>query len=65
MDQECAVEIGRSMDQIRVAGVGLIVRVIPDASKDIGMSILSVFHYPHELTVLTCATLAQALERLA
>ena len=60
MDPECAPEMGLTMELIAKAGVGLVVRVIPDPSKDIGMNILTVFHYPPELQVVTCQTLAEA-----
>ena len=52
--------VGRIMELIAQAGVGLVVRVIPDSSKDIGMNILSIFHYPRNLQVVTCQTLTQA-----
>ena len=65
MDIECATELGRAMDLISRAGVGLIVRVIPDPGKDIGLNILTVFHYPHAPRIITCENLAQALRALA
>ena len=52
------------MDLIGHAGVGLVVRVIPDASKDIGMNILTVFHYPHRPRVVTCQNLTDAARAL-
>jgi len=64
MDAECATEIGRTMDLLDKFSVGLIVRVIPDPRKDIGMNILSAFHYPHHPRVITCETLDHALGRL-
>lgn len=65
MDPECATEIGRAMELIDQSGVGLIVRVIPDPAKDIGMNILTVFHYPHHPRIITCKTMAEALRKLA
>lgn len=65
MDPECAPEIGRTMEAIDQRGVSLIVRVIPDADKDIGLSILTVFHYPHHPRIITCRNLPEALSRLA
>jgi hypothetical protein len=64
MSAECAVEMGLTMDLIRNAGVGQVVRVIPDPSKDIGMNILTIFHYPHHLKVANYETLAEALQAL-
>ena len=65
MDAECVPELGRAMELLDQGGVGLIVRVIPDPAKDIGMNILTVFHYPHQPRVITCETLADALRKLA
>jgi hypothetical protein len=64
MTLECAAEMGLTMDLIGKAGVGMVVRVIPDPTKDIGMNILTIFHYPHHLKVVTCPTLAEALQAL-
>src|ERR1035438_2097598 len=47
MGLDCMADLGRMMELIGQAGVGMVVRVIPDPSKDIGMNILTVFHYPH------------------
>jgi hypothetical protein len=38
----------------------LVVRVIPDETKDIGFNILTVFHYPHRPQIVTCQTLPEA-----
>ena len=65
MDPECLTEMGRTMELLDQQGVGLIVRVIPDAAKDIGLNILTIFHYPHHPRVITCETLAEALGQLA
>ncbi len=65
MDPECMTEVGQTMELLDRSQVGLIVRVIPDPAKDIGMNILTVFHYPHHPRVITCETLAQALRKLA
>ena len=64
MGLECAAELGRQMELIGKSGVGLVVRVIPDPSKDIGMKILTVFHYPQQLQVVTCQTLTEAVKAL-
>jgi anti-anti-sigma regulatory factor len=64
MGLDCMAELGRMMEFIGQAGVGLVVRVIPDPSKDIGMNILTVFHYPHRLRVVTCRNLAEATKTL-
>jgi len=64
MGLECMAELGRMMELIGHAGVGLLVRVIPDPSKDIGMNILTIFHYPHQLQVVTCQNLIEAVQAL-
>jgi hypothetical protein len=45
--------------------VELVVRVIPDPTKDIGLNILSVFHYRHRVRVVTCQTMEEAARLLA
>jgi hypothetical protein len=65
MDPGCSVEIGQTMDLIYEHGVGLIVRAIPDASKDIGLNILAVFHYPQQPRTITRENLTEALQQLS
>ena len=40
-------------------------RVVPDPHKDIGLNILSQFHYGPEIKIATFETLADALENIA
>ena len=61
MEIDCVPEIGLGMELMDQRGVGLVVRVIPDPSKDIGVNILTVFHYPHGLPVITCQNLDEAV----
>ena len=61
MGLECAPELGRMMDLIGRADVGLVVRVIPEPSRDIGMNIMTVFHYPHRPRVVNCHNLTEAV----
>ncbi|MGA2243386.1 MAG: hypothetical protein ABSH48_00190 [Verrucomicrobiota bacterium] len=65
MDPACVAELGRAMDLFDQHGVSLIVRVIPDPTKDIGLSILTVFHYSHRPRVINCQSLAEALHQLS
>lgn len=65
MDVACTAEIGRMMEKIDQHGVGLLVRVIPDPSKDIGMDILTLFHYRQHPRVVTCRNMAEAAEKLS
>ncbi len=64
MGLDCTSELGRIMDLIAQAGVGLVVRVIPDAGKDIGMNILTLFHYRHRPRLVTCKNLTEAVKAL-
>lgn len=65
MDIDSVPALARSMDLCKKAGVAQIVRVIPDPRKDIGLNIMSRFHYPHEIQIVICETLAEAWEILA
>jgi hypothetical protein len=65
MNLDDTPKFGRLMELIGQSGVGLVVRVIPDASHDIGVNIMTIFHYPPELKIITCKTLAEAATALA
>ena len=60
MDVLCVPHIERTMDRIRSHSVARIVRIIPDRRKDIGFNIMSLFHYPQGLLILTCENKAEA-----
>jgi|SRR5882672_784685 len=60
MDPACRPYISRNMDQFSKKDISKVVRVIPDPRKDIGLNILSVFHYPRRTGIVTCKTLAEA-----
>lgn len=64
MGLDCASELGQMMELIGKSGVSLVVRVIPDPSKDIGMNILTVFHYPEGLQVISCQNMVEAIKAL-
>jgi len=55
IDFACVNQIAELMERIVEAGVGKVVRVVPDSRKDIGFSILAAFHYPAFLPVLVYA----------
>jgi hypothetical protein len=61
---ECAAELGKMMQLFDQKGVGLVVRVIPDPSQDIGLGILALFHYHHRPITVTCENMIEAIERL-
>jgi hypothetical protein len=60
MDLGCMPYITRRMEFARRQGVARVVRIIPDPAKDIGFNIMSLFHYPHSVQIITCATQAEA-----
>jgi hypothetical protein len=65
IEPACAAQIGKVMDLLAQHGVGTVVRVIPDPKKDIGLNILSLFHYPHHPRVVTCKTMGEAAKLLS
>jgi hypothetical protein len=65
MEPACAAQIGKVMDLCDQHGVGLVIRVIPDPAKDIGLNILSLFHYPHHPRVVTCETMSEVAKLLS
>lgn len=64
MELGCVPPLEQTMDLARSSGVQLVVRIIPDRSKDIGMSIMSLFHYPRDLRIVTTETRAEAAQVL-
>lgn len=64
MDLEARPYIDQAMDLINQYGVTKIVRVISDPEKDIGFSIMSLFHYPKDVQIMTCGSLAEAESHL-
>ena len=66
VDADCAPEIGRLMELCDEKGVSIVVRVIPDPTKDIGLNIIARFHYrKHRPRIVTCETMAEAAELLS
>ena len=46
-------------------GVELVIRVVPDPTKDIGFNIISRFHYQHSPRTVICETIAEAATLLS
>jgi hypothetical protein len=61
MDPACAEGVGTIMEAVSERGATLVLRVIPDPSKDIGLNLISLFHYRKPLRVQTLSSLAEAL----
>lgn len=64
MDVSCAPFIEKAMDLCNEKGATTVVRVIPDPRRDIGMAIMSMFHYRGDVRIITCQSLAEANEIL-
>ena len=60
MEMACSPVIGSIMEMCNAAGVAEVLRIIPDPTRDIGLQILSYFHYRSDVRILTCASPAEA-----
>src|SRR5215831_4778056 len=65
MDSAAAPHLGEIMDTLTEKGVLSVARVISDPHKDIGLNILSQFHYGPDIPITTFDTLADALQSIA
>jgi len=65
MDFACAPDIETAMDLCDKAGVVKVVRVITHPRQDIGLSIMSLFHYRRCIAIITCETMEEGLKALA
>jgi hypothetical protein len=65
MDVACSPLIANIMEICNGAGVADVIRIIPDPTRDIGLQILSFFHYGNDVCIRTCASAAEAMEVLA
>ena len=65
MDSAAARYIAEIMDALAEKNVASVTRVMPDPHKDIGLNILSQFHYGANVKIATFETLADALQNIA
>ena len=65
MDSAAARHIAKIMDSLAEKEVASVTRVMPDPHKDIGLNILSQFHYGPDVTITTFETLADAVQSIA
>jgi len=65
MDSAAARHIAEIMDALAEKEVVSVTRVMPDPHKDIGLNILSQFHYGPHVQIATFETLADALQNIA
>ena len=57
--------VAEIMDVLAAKKVRAVVRVMPDRQRDIGLNILSPFHYGPDVRLMTFETLADAIQALA
>ena len=65
MESGAARHIAEIMDALAEKNVASVTRIMPDPHKDIGLNILSQFHYGPEVTIATFETLADAVQSIA
>lgn len=65
MDSAAARHIAEIMDALAEKQVASVTRVMPDPHKDIGLNILSQFHYGPHVTITTFERLADAVQSIA
>ena len=65
MDSAAARHIAAIMDALAGKNVASVTRVMPDPHKDIGLNILSQFHYGADVKIATFETLADAVKDIA
>jgi hypothetical protein len=64
MEPTAATDLAEIMDTLAKKEVAAVVRVVPDPHKDIGLNILSQFHYGPNIKLVTFESLAEALSML-
>jgi hypothetical protein len=64
-ERASASDIEAVMDLLNEAGVEKVVRIITHPDQDIGLSIMSLFHYRRCVSIITCQTMEEGLSALA
>ncbi|PYK45793.1 MAG: hypothetical protein DME46_03250 [Verrucomicrobia bacterium] len=64
MEPAAAPHLAEIMDTVAEKDVAAVIRVVPDPHKDIGLNILSQFHYGPQIKLATFESLAEALSAL-
>lgn len=62
MDLDAKVCIEKAMDLLNKKGISKVVRIVPDDTKDIGLNILSIFHYSSKVATHTYRSYHEAEE---
>lgn len=60
MDRGSLKHLETAMDLLVYYGVDMVVRIIPDKSKDVGLNIISIFHYPKDVKLFVCSSMQEA-----
>jgi hypothetical protein len=64
MGLDCVPQLTQIMDLCREHGIGMIVRRLPEPTRDIGINILSVVHYRGKVRTVTVDTVEEAEQAL-
>lgn len=64
MEDDYVEALGEMMDFFKKNGLEMVVRIIPDSRKDIGLNILSIFHYGRAVRTVMCETMDEAFKLL-
>ena len=64
MEPAAATHLAEIMDALAARKVAAVIRVVPDPHKDIGLNILSQFHYGPNIKLVTFESLAEALSMM-
>jgi hypothetical protein len=65
MNSSCTPYMKQIMDLCDAKGVAAVVRIVSDPHKDIGLNIMSLFHYTRAVAIVTCSNLDEAASALA
>jgi anti-anti-sigma regulatory factor len=64
MDVSCVPHLEEIMHLCDARGVSVVIRVVPDTRRDIGLQIISRFHYRPTVKFVTCESLDEAASLL-
>ena len=64
IDLACAPDVETVMDLLSEEGIEKVVRIIAHPRQDIGLSIMSLFHYRRCVSIVTCETVEEAMAAL-
>lgn len=64
MDISCAPRLQEIMKMCNEKGVAAVARIIPNPERDIGLQIMSYFHYGGDVRIITCVSRHEAMNAL-